>query len=45
MVIAATVANEPIRMNSGITASVNEFVVLNGMVRDLRSAASGPTVR
>ena len=45
VVIAATVANEPIRMNSGITASVNELVVLNGIVEICASAASGPTVR
>jgi len=45
VVSAATVANEPMRMNSGITARVNEFVVLNGMVDTCASAASGPTVR
>jgi hypothetical protein len=32
-------------MNSGITASVNELVVLNGMVAICASAASAPTVR
>jgi hypothetical protein len=44
-VIAATVAKEPIRMKSGITASANELVVVNGIVAICASAASGPTVR
>ena len=45
VVMAATVAKEPIRMKSGITASAKELVVVNGMVAICASAASGPTVR
>ena len=42
----ATVAKEPIRMKSGITASVKELVVPNGSVAICASAAlPGPTVR
>ena len=32
-------------MNSGMTASVNEFVVLKGMVASCAQAASGPMAR
>ncbi len=41
----ATVAKEPIRMNSGITARVKELVVLKGIAASCAAAASGPTVR
>ena len=44
LTIPACVANEPIRMKSGMTASVKEFVVLKGMVPSCAAAASGPTV-
>src|SRR3954468_434188 len=40
----AAVANEPIRMNSGITARLKLLVVLNGTAANCAPAASGPTV-
>ena len=41
----ACVANDPIRINNGITAKVNEFVVLNGIVAKCAQAASGPIAK
>src|SRR3954451_17355054 len=40
----AAVANEPIRMKSGITARLKLLVVLNGTAANCAPAASGPTV-
>ena len=45
VVIAATVAKDPIRMNRGITAKANELVVPKGIAASCAKAASGPTVR
>jgi hypothetical protein len=41
----ATVAKDPIRMKSGITARLKLLVVLKGIAAIWAAAASGPTVR
>ena len=44
LTMPAAVANEPIRMKSGMTARLKLLVVLNGTAANCAPAASGPTV-